>query len=313
MSILQKKFGIQKPVQQFEKRSDNGVLLLDGDSICYNVTADCKKLATALNRFETRVLELLFLTRTQNARVHLTPSGCAKNRRPLLKTVKPYQGNRKNKAKPLLLEPLRIEAARHFSEHPDFSVHLNFDVEADDALMQDTYALQNTLLYSEDKDLQIAHTPSWDIKTGRVLTLQNRFGYLEEAYTPAGQFKLKGKGTKFFLAQCIMGDTADNVQGLLRLNGKLAGAKAAQRALWDFTDESEAVSWLIEQFAAIEQNILPEAEALWLTRWKGDSALAYLQEHQLSSTAREFLDWCSAQEYYHVDEVQDEGQDEVAV
>lgn len=306
MSIL-KRFGVHTPPTTFEVSADSPILLLDGDSLCYKVTADTKKIQTAMNRFERGVLEMLFLTKCKTARVHLTPKGCYKNGRHLLKGVKPYQGNRIGKPKPPLLEPLRQSVARYFEGHPDFTVHLNYEVEADDALIQDTHRLPNTLLLSEDKDLLVCHTPHFDLSTGNVVRLPegDRFGWLELTQTNAGANRLKGKGTKFFLAQCIMGDTADNVKGLRKLKGKNAGTIAAYNALKDFSVEAEAVNWLLEQYASIEQNILPEAEALWLTRWADDSALAYFLEHNLSAANREYLDWCSSEEYYYAIEPED--------
>ena len=306
MSIL-KRFGVHTPPSTFEVRKDSPVLLLDGDSLCYKVTADAKKMQTAINRFERGVLELLFLTKCSTARVHLTPKGCYKNGRHLLKGIKPYQGNRTGKPKPPLLEPLRQSLGSVFADHPDFSVHLNYAIEADDALIQDTHRLPNTLLVSEDKDLLVCHTPHYDLATGQIVRLDanDRFGWLTLTETNSGIKKLTGKGTKFFLAQCIMGDTADNVKGLLKLNGKNAGTVGAYNALQEFSDESTAVNWLLEQYAKIEQNVLPEAEALWLTRWEDDSALAYFQEHDLSAANKDYLHWCSAQEYYNVDEPED--------
>lgn len=305
MTIL-KRFGVQRVPATFERNTENPVLLLDGDSLCYKVTADCKKMKTAVQRFERSVLELLFLTRCSTARVHLTPKGCHKNGRHLLKAVKPYQGNRQGKAKPPLLEPLRQSVAKVFEGHSDFSVHLNYDVEADDALIQDTHRLPNTLLVSEDKDLLVCHTPHFDLQTGKTLRLDSgRYGWLELTQTGAGTNKLKGKGTKFFLAQCIMGDTADNVKGLLQLNGKNAGTVAAYRALNDILDESEAVNYVLEQYAKIEQNVLPEAEALWLTRWEDDCGLAYFREHELTSNNQEYLQWCSEQDYRYEIEPED--------
>lgn len=197
MSVLSR-FGVT--VETLDKFQDPAagsgrVLLLDGDGTCYQATATAKKLDTAMRRFEQQVLEYMFLAKCESARVHLTPRGCAKNGRHLLNGVKPYQGNRKGKDKPPLLELLRSSASEVFQHHPDIQVFSHYRWEADDALMMDCYSIHNGVLVSEDKDLLIAPTESYDIQTGQFLTLPKgeRYGYLERKYTPAGSPRVKGK------------------------------------------------------------------------------------------------------------------------
>lgn len=292
MVDLQAKFGLKSlPVSQDPSDALGRVLLLDGDGSAYKAATTAKKLETCMRRFEVFILEYMFLAKCSSARVHLTPSGCFKNGRHLLKGVKPYQGNRSGKAKPPLLEPIRSYASEYFKNHPDITIIQNFDIEADDGLMIDHYRMDNGVLVSEDKDLQISPFESYDINTGKfkVLNQGDRYGYLEEHYTPSGTLKVKGKGTAFFFAQMLMGDTADNVAGLQKLNNKLCGARAALNALKDCTNEEEAVGVVLDGYRAINQNPLPEAEALWLLRNREDSALKFLQETGLSATNLDFL------------------------
>ena len=87
MSVLSR-FGVT--VETLDKFQDPAagsgrVLLLDGDGPCYQATATAKKLDTAMRRFEQQVLEYMFLAKCESARVHLTPKGCARNGRHLLK------------------------------------------------------------------------------------------------------------------------------------------------------------------------------------------------------------------------------------
>lgn len=272
------------------------ILLLDGDSACYASTAGVMKIETAVRRFERTIYEVMYMAKCERARVHLTPRGCAKNGRKLLLGVKPYQENRGSAKKPPLLEVLRsAHALRHFEGNPDIEVILNYQIEADDALIMDSYAMQNGVLASYDKDLNLSPFKSYDMKEGKFLMLPqgDRYGYIERKFwnTPKGKLasKLTGKGTKFFLAQLLMGDQADNVQGILKLNGKLCGEAGAFEALNPILNEDEAVNFVIDAYRAIDQNIAPEAEAMWLLRWQGDSAHQYLSEHNLSYANRQFL------------------------
>lgn len=301
MSVLSR-FGVT--VETLDKFQDPAagsgrVLLLDGDGTCYQATATAKKLDTAMRRFEQQVLEYMFLAKCESARVHLTPKGCAKNGRHLLNGVKPYQGNRKGKDKPPLLELLRSSASEVFQHHPDIQVFSHYRWEADDALMMDCYSIHNGVLVSEDKDLLIAPTESYDVQTGQFLTLPKgeRYGYLELKYTPAGSPRVKGKGTKFWFAQTLMGDTADNIKGILKYDNKLCGAIAAYNILDDIQSEDDAANVVLDGYRKINQNILPEAEALWLLRWEGDSAYNFLKELNLSPANLDFLEDCYNQDW----------------
>ena len=275
------------------------ILLLDGDAACYKCTAGVMKIETAVNRFERTIYEMMFMAKCERARVHLTPRGCHKNGRKLLLGVKPYQENRGNAKKPPLLEVLRSAHALHrFKDDPKIEVILNYQVEADDALLMDAYTIPNGILASEDKDLNLNPFRSYDMETGRILSLPqgDRFGYIERKFwsTPSGKpaSKLTGKGTKFFLAQLLMGDQADNVQGILKLNGKLCGEAGAFAALNPITNADEAVNFVIDAYRAIDQNIAPEAEAMWLLRWQGDSAHLFFNEHRLTPENIQFLQDC---------------------
>ncbi len=283
----------------FKPESNNSILLYDGDGACYSCSAGVAKIETALRRFERDIYETMYLAGCDKARVHLTPKGCFKNGRGLLLTHKPYQANRANKQAPALLEVLRSSvAAQYFESNPDIEIILNYEVEADDGLMMDAYVYQNGILVSPDKDLLINPFKSYSKEDGKhsVLNEGDRFGWIDRKFwsTPTGKpaSKMIGKGTKFFLAQLLMGDTADNVQGILKLHGKLCGEAGAFDALSPINDEHEAVNFVIDGYRKINQNIIPEAEAMWLLRNPKDSSYIYLSEHDLTPDNKAFLDEC---------------------
>ena len=265
---------------QREKVRQSRTLLLDGDALCYRVTANCKKLDTALRRYEQGVLEIMYLVNAGDARVHITPKGCSKNYRGDLNTVLPYQGNRLNRSKPELLASLREVLVHHFEFHPYIKIIQDYYLEADDTLMQDAFVFKDRgVLVSEDKDLNI--NPYKDFDLGTCLfrdSLDNKFGYLVRSETASGKPKILGKGTKFFWYQMLAGDKADNVKGLTKYNGKLMGDIAAYNFCIDEKEEAALATKVISAYKNIEQNPLPEGHALWLTRWEGDNFENYLEE-----------------------------------
>jgi hypothetical protein len=96
-------------------------------------------------------------------------------------------------------------------------VHL--DQEADDGMAQANYVAMRhgqpsmSIIVSKDKDLRMVPGLHWDFDTETVVCVGDPFGTIWIDDTKSSK-TLKGWGTKFFWAQCLMGDTADNIQGL---------------------------------------------------------------------------------------------------
>lgn len=285
--------------EQFKGCVPGRTLLLDGDSICYAVASTVKRMDTAVRRYQQRVLELLFLTQSQTVRIHLTAKGCQKAGRGLVRGVKPYQGNRKGKAKPALLEPLREALMLRENWLPEFeTVVLHREIEADDGIIQDSYRLkEDSVVWSEDKDLRMTPYPYFDIEKCRV-SPSEPFGWVAPKYTPAGTLKAIGQGPLFFWLQMLMGDTADNVSGLTRHEGRLCGPARALEVLTPCQDIHEAGNAVLDGYRAIDQNPLPEGWMLWLLRWPGDNFWQYLQEINLSKENREFVNECVTREWF---------------
>lgn len=283
----------------FKPSASSGRLLLyDGDGACYTHTAGVKRIETAYNRFQTDILTMMYLTKCEHAIVHLTPSGCFKNGRHLLLGVKRYQENRDGVKKPDLLNVLRNTVHQRFADHPDFTIVPNYEIEADDGLMIDAHRYPEAIMLSADKDLLINPFMHYDPETGKFIKLNNgdRFGWIarKDWFTPNGKkmSKCVGKGTKFFLAQCLMGDSADNVQGVLKLKGKACGFAGTLAYLDPITCEHEAVNAVIDAYRVIDQNIAPEAEAMWLLRDRDDSAYKFFTESELTTENKHFLSDC---------------------
>ena len=278
--------------------SEDRVLLYDGDGACYVHSAGVRRLPTAQGRLEKNILTMMYLAKCSSARVHLTPKGCLKNNRHLLLGVNGYQANRTGSKKPELLEHLRDSASHYFQDHPDITVFSHYDIEADDALMIDHLSMSNGVLISPDKDLLISPKEQYIVDTGKFIKLPEgeRFGWIERKCwnTPSGKAasKVVGKGTKFFLAQMFMGDSADNVKGILKYNGKLCSAAGTMLALEHINCEHDAVNLVLDGYREIDQNPIPEGAAMWLLRTLEDNVYKYFTSNELTTENKQFLDDC---------------------
>jgi hypothetical protein len=291
---------LSKLGDQFKGHVQGRTLILDADGPAYVAAATVKTVATAVRRFQQSILTQLFLTKAENAILHLTSSTSHKAGRFNIIAHKPYQGQREGKAKPALLEATRQAVANEANWLKEYTVVMNHIVEADDAMITDAYRLkEHGLIWSEDKDLRMTPYPYWDIKCGCIMHA-NGFGSLHLEYTPAGQVKLLGYGLKFFWAQMLMGDTADNIKGVIKLEGKLCGPKGAYDFLSSYDTACGTCNAVIDAYRAINQNPIPEGWLLWLLRSPTDTFWIYLNELQWSAANRAFLDDCVRREWFAV-------------
>lgn len=277
---------------QFQSAVQGRTLIIDGDGPCYAAAATAKRLDTALRNFQQEILKRMFLAGASDCRIHLTSRDSDKHGRFRVKACKPYQGNRKNKSKPPLLEPLRELVADNSTWLDDYSVLLHRELEADDGMIQDAYRLgENGVICSEDKDLRMTPYPYYEIDRGQVQPSQP-VGWVSIKHTPSGTPKLTGQGPLFFWAQMLMGDAADNVQGLARYKGKLCGAVCAFDVLKDVRCIHDAANIVLDAYREINQNAVAEGWLLWLTRWHKDNVIQYMRELNLTPANRDFIEDC---------------------
>lgn len=280
-------------IVQFEGYVQGRTLILDGDGPCYAVAATVKRLDTAIRRFQQDVLKCMFLANAQDCRIHLTASGSDKFGRHRVLAAKPYQGNRKNKAKPALLEPLR-EAMQDRSNWLDefHQVTLHREREADDGMMMDAYELgDNGVIRSADKDLRMTPYPYMDIERGIVMQGMP-IGHVYLKTMNDGTRKCLGQGPLFFWAQLVMGDQADNIQGLPGL-----GAVAAYDMLCDAQSLDEAANIVIDKYREIDLNVIAEGWLLWLTRTHDDNVIKFMNERKLTPANTAFVQDCIARNW----------------
>lgn len=284
--------------EQFAIQDCGKTLLLDGDFLLYQAAATVKTVPTAVRRLHTLILTEMFMVGCKRCEVFFTDSNSSKCLRYMYPTVLPYQGNRKGKAKPPLLEPLKQRVqGMSYTEHPDgIEMDWAFEEEADDRMIARSIELgSNCIVSSGDKDLRLTPAPYWEAKTASVHYITDRFGDIW--WTGEGSTPVKGHGSKFFWTQMLMGDTADNVRGIARYNGKLCGPRGAFEALAEFTDESECANHVVAAYAKINQDVLAEAQCLWLRRSTDDSGFKYLMEVVTIPSLR---DWLQQLHDYHI-------------
>ncbi len=167
--------------------------------------------------------------------------------------------------------------------------------EADDAMSEAQYrAIRNSkerlsIICTLDKDLMMVPGLHLNWKDGNIIKVKG-FGkiWIDDSKK---QKKLKGYGTKFFWAQMLMGDSADNISGLpgVMIDDTLkpVGPVAAELILSHCKNDSDAfnvVGKLYQQYAAtpgfkywngghqvsFENVFLSEGRLLWMRRKKDD-------------------------------------------
>jgi hypothetical protein len=229
---------------------------IDADFLAYQTTAekadgtDDKTYEDMQHNAEVAVETLRGLAGAEHVHLHLTPSTSNKGGRHDLALLKEYQGNRIEKPKPRYLGIMREWLAKRYQGT------LHQFCEADDGMSSSQYeAIERgdrnlSIIASKDKDLRMVPGLHLDWDTGKTTdTGDDDFGYVElvERTTPSGTTKqLKGFGHKFFWAQMLIGDTADNISGIPAIPGHVMNfikpTAAVTKAIATLEDEEATVA-----------------------------------------------------------------------
>jgi len=196
---------------------------IDADFMAYQAAADRrdeldgtkprKTVSEKCERASRGLTHLMKCCGAESYIAHITPSGSDKGGRSVLAVTLPYQGNRADRERPEHLDQVRS----YISTLPS-QIHL--DQEADDGMAQANYEAvasgtqHLSVIVSKDKDLRMVPGLHWDFDTEKLVNVVDPFGHLWLQPTKGGSNTLKGWGTIYFWAQCLMGDTADNIRGL---------------------------------------------------------------------------------------------------
>lgn len=147
-------------------------------------------------------------------------------------------------------------------------------LEADDsmAIYQCAHGLDGTtIICTRDKDLR--QVPGlhygWELGEQPSFGPQYVSGY-GDIHLDDKQ-NLRGWGSKFFLAQCIMGDSVDTIPGLKRG----AGPKAALKIVGNTQTYAEGLQAVLEAYRGVygdnaEAELLEQGQLLWMCRTPED-------------------------------------------
>ena len=218
---------LQPQADQYPPTVPNRVSHIDADFMAYQVSAESKAeldpddptprktLEDMRHNAKQAVDHIRRLAAAERAVLHTTHKS-NKGGRDRTAILKPYQANRADRDN----RPEHLDAIREFlgagvgDTTGVFEGRNHTQQEADDGMTQALYAdFENAILCSADKDLYMV--PGWkmDMQTYVISRQDDHFGYIEIDDSKSRK-KVVGRGTKFFWAQCLMGDTADNISGL---------------------------------------------------------------------------------------------------
>lgn len=205
------------------------VLHIDGDFIAYHCSYNNEEAyESMISSADTQIEELRLSAGAEGVVVHLTGKNSSKGGRYAIAIQKPYQFSRSLQKKPVHLEDVRLYLKSKYQSQ----YWLN--QEADDGLAQANWnAIQKgehqlSVIVSKDKDLRqvLGLQMDWDTKQIHCV---NGYGGIELQNS-----KLVGYGPAFFFAQMLMGDRADDIQGLASIHrdwaNKVMPTKAVQMA-----------------------------------------------------------------------------------
>lgn len=201
------------PARTFPATVPGRVVHIDADFLAYMVSYEKEGTQISLSDMQhnasTAIETMRKLAAAQSVHLHLTPSLSTKGDRYALAIQKEYQGNRKDKPKPAKLHIVRQWLGSAFP------ATLHMQCEADDGMSSAQYAAIGkgdgnlSVICSKDKDLNMVPGLHMVWESGEIHE-EYAFGEI----TINEKNKIAGYGHKFFWAQLLMGDSADNIQGL---------------------------------------------------------------------------------------------------
>lgn len=297
---LEDQRGSNRPVP---KMVPGRVVHIDGDFLAYMVSYDDSKPVLEMqHNCSVKIESIRLMAGAEKVQVHLTPKDSTKGNRGAIAIQKEYQGNRKGKAKPRFLHMIRDYMA---TEHDAIMAR---EYEADDSMAMAVHQArlagtpELAVIATKDKDLKMIPGLQLDWDTGELNDTKDDFGFIEIKETKSGTKKVTGRGYKFFFAQLLMGDTADNIQGIPKVvvDGKLkaCGPVLTYNLLKDTTSVKECfdlvvdlfrktgekqpyIHWETKEPVSANKVIVSEMKLLWMRRVNDENdVLHFLKENQ---------------------------------
>lgn len=285
---------------------------IDADFLAYMVSAESaqdianggKSLPDMKEHADIMIEKFRLGSGAEKVQLHLTPSGSNKGGRYEQAIQKEYQANRKDPDK----KPKYLNVIRAWM-HKERGASMHTECEADDGMSMMQYAAiaednkDKSIIITKDKDLLMVPGLQLDWDTFEITDTDDPFGYtiLDDSKKTK---KIKGRGWKFFWAQMLTGDSADNIQGLPKVydpkflpgKPKACGPVMADEILSHMRNNKEAfelvrdlykmvgdnqgfVHWETEEEVPFGQVFQSEARLLWMRRNHNiDDALHWMQE-----------------------------------
>lgn len=166
--------------------------------------------------------------------LHVTPAGSTKGGRHAQAVQQEYQATRAGRE-----PPEHLAAVRNYIITDCVSIG-HKDQEADDGLAQALYNdPTHAVMCSRDKDLRMVPGLHFDMDLAEFVEVPaGSYGSLWIDESKSAK-KLVGYGPAFFFAQCLMGDTADNIKGLPALSNRAYYAAQPTQAYTKLIDALE--------------------------------------------------------------------------
>lgn len=267
---------------KFPKLVPGRVAHIDADFVAYQCSAQNpkkaqKSFADMCYNADVSIETITRLSGAEKRVLHLTDHDGNKGGRFEHAVLKEYQANRKDRKN----SPPMLGEMRHYL-CDRYGALLHGNCEADDAMAEAQYRAikagreKLSVICTRDKDLMMVPGLHLDWKTG-VITRVKGFGkiWLDD------KKKLRGEGTKFFFAQMLMGDPADNISGVPKV-----GSVKAFELLNPAKNDKQAAQIVMEQYVMYDimngfkdqagnpvkasDVFLSEGKLLWMRRKKND-------------------------------------------
>jgi hypothetical protein len=215
--------------------------LVDGDVVCYRIAFSCKDESedVAITTLAGYLEEMLMVTLGLSSwELFLTGKGNFRNN--IAKTAE-YKGNRKDAEKPAHLELLRNYLVT------SWGALVSSNEEADDLIaIRATELKDDCIIISVDKDFK--QVAGWHYNF-----VKNDKYYVSEQ-----------EGLRFFYKQILMGDKADNIQGV-----RGVGPVKADKMLAKAQTEQEMFAVCSEALG--NERAIENGGLLWLRRKHGET------------------------------------------
>ena len=287
----------------FPKTVKGRIAHIDADIIAYQCTFEKKDKPKSFDEMkynaEVFIQTIKKMAGADRIKLHITAHDGDKGGRYKTAVLKEYQANRQSRTNtPAMLYPMRNWMVS------DLKAINHKNCEADDGMAAAQYSCISrgrenlSVICTIDKDLCMVPGLHLDWRNGTVVK-RNAFGkiWFEEKVSKAGvkTKHLKGYGTKWFWAQMLMGDTADNISGVPKIwNGtkfvtcggvgayKLLNtcrtnkqardvvASAYNTCFMDNLIQGTYRHWKTNECISVKQAFYSEAKLLWMRRTRSD-------------------------------------------